>query len=125
MHNRSVTCKSIILQMLHRYAFTLINKHTVYECCRCSNSTCMVMCMSIEASHESLTLCCYVSHVASITICPANDIDVNDDDDDTTTSTVFIILFVLSLVVNILLAVVIIYFIVRLKKMKTSTPNKG
>ena len=112
--------------MLHRYAFTLINKHTVYECCRCSNSTCMVMCMSIEACHESLTLCCYVSHVASITIYPANDIDVNDDDDDdTTTSTVFIILFVLSLVVNILLAVVIIYYIVRLKKMKTSIPNKG
>ena len=70
-----------------------------------------------------MTFCCYVSHVASITICPSNDIDVNDD--DTTTSTVFIILFVLSLLVNILLAVVIIYFIVRLKKAKTSIPNKG
>ena len=70
-----------------------------------------------------MTFCCYVSHVASITICPANDID--NDDDDTSTSTVFIILFVLSLVVNILLAVVIIYFIVRLKKVKTFTPNKG
>ena len=70
-----------------------------------------------------MTFCCYVLHVASITICPANDID--NDDDDTSTSTVFIILFVLSLVVNILLAVVIIYFIVRLKKVKNFTPNKG
>ena len=71
-----------------------------------------------------MILCCYVSHVPSITLCPANDVDVDDDDDYTTTSTVFIILFVLSLVVNILLAVVIIYFIVRLKKAKTFTPNK-
>ena len=61
-----------------------------------------------------MTLCCYVSHVASITICPANDIDV--DDDDTCNSTLFIILFVLSLAVNILLAVVIIYFILKQRK---------
>ena len=61
-----------------------------------------------------MTFCCYVSHVASITICPTNDIDVNDD--DTCNSTLFIILFVLSLVVNILLAVVIIYFILKQRK---------
>ena len=42
----------------------------------------------------------YIPHVASITICPANDIDSNDDDDDdddTSTSTVFIIIFICTL----------------------------
>ena len=61
-----------------------------------------------------MTFCCYVSHVASITICPSNDID--NDDDDTCNSTVFIILFVLSLAVNILLSVVFIYFILKQRK---------
>ena len=67
-----------------------------------------------------MTFHCYVPLVASITVCPPNDIyDDDDNDNDTSNSTVFIVLFVLALMVNILLAVVIIYLIVRLKKITT------
>ena len=37
-----------------------------------------------------MTFHCYVPHVASITVCPPNDID-DDDDDDTCNSTAFIV----------------------------------
>ena len=84
-----------------------------------------LMCLSIFPQfYDIISLLC-IPHVASITVCPPNDIDDDDDDDDDTRNRViFTALFGLSLVVNILLAVVIIYLIVRLKKTTTYSPQQ-